>query len=201
MSRRRLGIPCTIIVFLACSASADMPKAPRAASAAAGASDIALPAAAPAAPSPLGNWDVTESTDAMDGVTNVTLMLTSDDVLPLAFPHNDRYGRLVIRCKQRKTDLYVVTETPVQSNYGEFDESDIRYRFDDGKPLHATFSESTDHSAIFAPSPVHLAKRLATARTWLVEFTPYDAAPVTVSFSLEGLAKALPKVGAACGWQ
>lgn len=191
-----------LVLLSACSAAADNSREPEAtATPALAVAPVAAPVAAPPEPPAFGRWDVSESTDKMDGVTNVTLMLMSDDVLPLAFPYNDRYGRLVIRCKQRKTDLYVVTQTPVRSNYGEFDESDIRYRFDDGKPIHATFSESTDNSAIFAPSPVHLAKRLASAKKWLVEFTPYDAGPVTVSFSLDGLAGALPKVSAACGWQ
>lgn len=161
---------------------------------------ISPAAATPEAPS-IGKWTVDEETDKMDKVRNVTLMLRSDEPMELAFPYNDKYASLVIRCKKQSTDFYIVTETPVHSVYGEFSSTRIRYRFDEEKPVSSTFSESTDHSAVFAPSPISLARRLAKATSWTFEFTPYDAGPTSVTFSVSGLAQALPKVSSACGWK
>jgi hypothetical protein len=140
----------------------------------------------------------------MDDVTNVDLGLSSDEPLNLAFPYNDRFAQLIIRCRKRKTDLYVVTHTPVKTSYGsDYDElgSRIRTRFDGSPPQADYWSESTDHSAVFAPNPIALARRLSHTKQWLVEFTPYDAAPVTTNFHTEGLAGVLDRVAHACKWK
>jgi len=70
-----------------------------------------------------GGWMVDSSTDKMDDVTNVTLMLLANDPLNLPFPYRDAVPSLVIRCEKRKTELYVITHTPVETSRG----SDSRF--------------------------------------------------------------------------
>ncbi len=151
-----------------------------------------------------GSWDLSSNHDAMDDVQNVTLSLSASESPRLAFPYNDEATELVIRCRKNKTDLYVVTHVPVKTSYDDdFDDigSRVRYRFDGGKPTASYWSESTDHSAVFSPDPITLSKRLAGTKTWIFEFTPYDAASVTATFSTDGLASILPRVAGACRWK
>lgn len=151
-----------------------------------------------------GGWMVTSSSDKMDDVTNVSLMLLANDRLNLPFPYNDAVPSLVIRCQKRKTDLFVVTHTPVETSHdGDYNElgSKIRARFDGSPPSTSYWSESTDHSAVFAPNPIALARKLSGTKEWLVEFTPFDAGPVTTIFDTDGLAGVLNQVAAACNWK
>jgi hypothetical protein len=140
----------------------------------------------------------------MDDVTNVTLMLFADKPLGSSFPYRDAVPTLIIRCQKRKTELYVITHTPVKTSYdSDYDAlgSRIRTRFDGGKPASEYWSESTDHSAVFAPNPISLARKLSRTKRWLVEFTPYDAAPVSTNFHTEGLDSVLGKVATTCKWK
>ena len=168
------------------------------------ASETPRPTSTSLAASDAGEWTANESSDPMDDVTNVTLSLMSESSLPLPFPYNDESAFLLIRCKKRRTELYVVTQVPVQTSYdGDFDElgSLVRYRFDGGKPNTAYWSESTDHKAVFSDAPVALARKLAKTQEWVFEFTPFDAGSVTVSFRTTGLEAVLPKVAQACNWK
>ncbi len=161
---------------------------------------------APAAPPVVdeGAWRVETSTDPMDDVTNVTLGLGANEPLGLDFPYRDDYAALVIRCRKGKTDAYVVTHVPVKTNYSsDYDElgSFVRMRFNDEKPVGEYWSQSTDHSAVFAPSPISFAQRIAKGDRLVFEFTPFDAAATSVTFSTKGLSAVLPKVATACHWE
>jgi hypothetical protein len=140
----------------------------------------------------------------MDDVTNVSLMLQADEPLKISFPYRGEVPALVIRCAKRKTDLFLITHTPVESSHGSDYEdlgSKIRMRFDRGPPSASYWSESTDHAAVFAPNPIAFARKLSKAKVWLVEFTPFDAGPVTSSFQTDGLANVLGQVATACKWK
>ena len=54
---------------------------------------------------------------------------------------------------------------------------------------------------MFAPNPIALARKLSGTKEWLVEFTPFDAGPVTTIFDTDGLAGVLNQVAAACNWK
>ena len=151
----------------------------------------------------MGAWRVDQSSDAMDDVTNVTLVLQADEPLALDFPYQDSYATLVVRCRKNKTDLYVVTHVPVKTSYdSDYEQlgSYVRFRFDGGKPEGEYWSEATDNEAVFAPSPISFARRLTRTKQFVFEFTPYDAASISVIFTTGGLDIALPKVAKACHW-
>lgn len=151
-----------------------------------------------------GDWHVSTKSDPMDDVTNVDLSLTASQSPSLPFPYNDTEATLYIRCRKNETDLFVVTHVPVTTSYGgDYEDlgSRVRYRFDGGKPIASYWSEATDHSAVFAPEPVTLAKKLAKTTEWIFEFTPYDAASVSATFHPKGLTEVLPNVSKACHWR
>lgn len=108
---------------------------------------------------------------------------------------------LVIRCQENKTSVYVHTETAAQPELGLYDRATVRLRFDDGAPQRQEWSESTDDVALFAPNPIALARRLAKARTFRFQFTPFNAPPAVATFSLEGSDGAISRVADTCGWQ
>jgi hypothetical protein len=150
------------------------------------------------------NWDVRSQTDPMDDVTNVTATLVASESPHLAFPYNDDETMLSIRCKKNQTDLLVATHTGVKTSYSsDYDDlgSHVRYRFDGGKPIGEYWTESTSHTAVFAPNPVALARRLAKTNEWIFEFTPYDTGPVSATFRPQGLEVVLPKIASACHWK
>jgi Type VI secretion system VasI, EvfG, VC_A0118 len=90
----------------------------------------------------------------------------------------------------------------------------VRLRIDDGVASPESWTEATDHRALFASDEVYdtnghyagtggrigFAKRLAGATTLIFEFTPFDGSPQTARFNLRGLDTHLDKVAEACSW-
>lgn len=56
-----------------------------------------------------------------------------------------------------------------------------------------------EHDALFAPDGQALAQRLLTARQLHFGFSPHNAAPVTATFEVDGLAKHLEPIAKRCG--
>lgn len=108
--------------------------------------------------------------------------------------------RLAIRCRENKTDVYVHTQTAAQPELGLYDRARVRLRFDDGTPQRQVWTESTDDAALFAPNPIALARRIANAKSLRFEFTPFNAPPAIVTFSLDGAETRILRVADACGW-
>lgn len=76
-------------------------------------------------------------------------------------------------------------------------------RFDDDPPLQWNARESTSDKALFF-APVHavqsvaIDRLLATSRQMLVQFTPFRANPVVVTFNVDGFDRHLADILAAC---
>jgi type VI secretion system protein VasI len=107
---------------------------------------------------------------------------------------------LIVRCRERKTEAYIVTGAAASVEY-DTDSHTVRLRFDDARPITQHWGASTDDKALFSPKGVELAKKLVDAKSLTFEFTPFNANPAIVHFKLEGLAPYLQKAAAACGWQ
>jgi hypothetical protein len=143
-------------------------------------------------------WHVDSGTSKMDGSSTVTLSLDAEN--KITGPFDTSRATLIIRCQERKTDLYVVTGMSASVEYGEYETHSARLRFDDSPPQAQHWSESTDNKALFAPNPISLAKRLASAKVFRFEFTPFDANPAISEFRVEGLSDLLPRLAVTCGW-
>lgn len=140
---------------------------------------------APASATPTtadNDWLLLESTNKMDNTPEVVLRKDGTDG-----------ATLTIRCVERKTEAYVNTDTIL-------DNSNVRIRFDDSAPVRQGWGKSTDDKALFAPDAVTLARELAKAHTFLVEFTPFRERGRTVSFDVSGLDTKLQKISETCDW-
>lgn len=148
-------------------------------------------------------WQVSESRSPMDDSKTVVLSLESDDVIQ--GPAGARKPKLMIRCKEGKTDTYVVTgmAASVEEDYdgGPREDHTVNIRLDEGSPLTEHWDESSPHDALFIGADgMAFAKILAQTKKLTFQFTPFDANPAVARFDLRGLDKHLGRVADACGW-
>jgi type VI secretion system protein VasI len=151
---------------------------------------------------PQDKWTVKQKASPMDSSKTVVLTLNAENTIH--GPIGDRTPSLIIRCKEGKTDAYVVTgmaaSVEEDSEGGPSEDHQVRLRFDDNPPATDRWSESTSHSGLFASDAVAFSKQLAGAQKFTFEFTPFDANPAVAQFDLKGLSSHLPKVAEVCGW-
>jgi hypothetical protein len=110
---------------------------------------------------------------------------------------------LVVRCREGKTDVYMMTRMFAST---EFDAHDlnghtVRIRFDEQPVQQQRWTESTDKKALFAADAIQIAKNLAKAKVFRVEFTPFNASPAVATFDVTGFDTHIEKIAAACGWK
>jgi len=106
---------------------------------------------------------------------------------------------LVVRCLARATDVFVYTESAAQIEPQDENHA-VRLRFDEEPELAERWPDSSDHDALFAPDGRAMARRLSRARRLRFAFTPQNARPVDVDFSLQGVDDAIAPVAKACRW-
>jgi hypothetical protein len=130
-------------------------------------------------------WEVSVDTNAIDGSTKSLLRLSSTKPVVSRFGQAER-ATLILRCDAGKFQAYIVTPSQLESNYAT-DAVAVRVRFDEAPPEAVEWTESTGGSAMFAPQPKALVKRLLTTRRFLVEYPPFQQTPTTVEFAPAGL--------------
>jgi Type VI secretion system VasI, EvfG, VC_A0118 len=148
-------------------------------------------------------WQVKEDRSPMDDSKTVMLILDSDDLVH--GPLESRKPSLIVRCKEGKTDVYVMTGMPtkIEEDFdgGPSENHTVRTRFDAGEPAIDHFwRESTDHKALFVLDGVDYARQLAAVGTFTFEFTPFDGSPQVARFDLRGLNTHLGQIASACKW-
>jgi hypothetical protein len=121
-------------------------------------------------------WVLVESVDEMDNTPIVTLTKSGTD-----------NSTLVIRCKKHETDAFINTETVV-------DNGAVRIKFDQASPVRQSWTRSTDYKSLFAPDAVTFSRELASAKTFMFEFTPSQKGARLVSFNISNLAPKLQRV-------
>lgn len=159
--------------------------------------------------SPTDKWHVTVDKSPMDDSKSVALTLDSED--EVQGPLGKVRPSLIVRCQEKKTDVYITTG--MAANMEADGEHVVGIRLDDGAARHENWSESTDHAALFASDVIwngdeptfhggriEFAKRLAGANQLTFQFTPFDGSPQTARFNLRGLDTHLHDVAEACGW-
>jgi hypothetical protein len=140
-----------------------------------------------------GTWRVDEAKSGMDDALTTVISLRDDrafEAEPVV---------LALRCSGGRTELYVRTGV-VKSTYDALGGTQVRYRFDDGKPVSARWKEAENHQAIFAPNSIELARQIAAAKRWRLEYRPFSAGPRVASFRTGALSAALPNVTKHCTW-
>lgn len=141
-------------------------------------------------------WQVTEETSQMDGSKTVVLALDAENEIK-GWLKSTRPA-LVIRCRERKIDVYANLGVAANPEVGRYNEYTVRIKLDDQPAVRQRWGSSTDNEALFSRNGAALAGQISNAKKMLLEFTPFNASPATVQFNVEGLEKHLPKVRSAC---
>ncbi len=105
---------------------------------------------------------------------------------------------LVVRCMDKRTDVFVYTESAARIEEQD-DDHTVRVAFDDEAGTHERWPDSVEHDALFAPDGQAMARRLLAARQMRFTFSPHNAAPVTATFEVAGLSEHLTPVAKRCG--
>lgn len=105
---------------------------------------------------------------------------------------------LVVRCVSGAVEVFVFTESAARLE-PDTDEHTVHYAFDDEPSVTERWPDSIDHDGLFAPHAAAFADRLTRATTLRFGFTPHNAAPVDVHFSVTGLGDLLEPAAAGCG--
>jgi Type VI secretion system VasI, EvfG, VC_A0118 len=106
---------------------------------------------------------------------------------------------LVIRCLNRRTEVFVFTETPSKLESSDGLHS-VKLRFDDAPASDQRWPDSAEHDALFAPDGAALARRISSAHHLRFGFSPHNADPVQVDFDLRDAATVVSHVAKTCGW-
>ena len=144
---------------------------------------------------PKAAWDVTEERSPVDDSPTVILSLGSNKPTQNRFG-SDTSNRLIIRCREHRTDVYIATDEFLGS-----EGSRVITRIDDRASQSNTWSHSTDGKAVFAPNPIPLAQTLATSQMLFARISDFNGTAYDVEFKLVGLVGLLPKVAQACSWK
>jgi type VI secretion system protein VasI len=104
-----------------------------------------------------------------------------------------------LRCKEKKTEAYIVTGMPPQVEYGN-DGATVTLRFDKEKATKYHTSKSTDGEALFFGQSVGLIKKMLGHTTLLFEFVPFNSSPAMTTFDLRGLADTVKPLRDTCKW-
>lgn len=107
--------------------------------------------------------------------------------------------RLVVRCLSRTTEVFVFTESAARMEAQDGNHT-VRISFDGEPAREERWPDSAEHDALFAPDGEAFARRLARAQRLGFGFTPHNAPPVTVGFTVAGGDEAIATVAKTCGW-
>jgi len=145
-----------------------------------------------AAPAP-SKWVRSIDKSLLDDSKIVALSLAAE--IPVQGWLNTVTPRLIIRCKENETSVYVNTG---MSASVELNGHTVRIRLGTKPAVTEKWEESTDNKALFSPSPIDFARRIAATTSLIFEFTPFSANPVVTRFDVRGLK--LDEISATCNW-
>ena len=166
------------------------------------AASLARPAPAPAAGTVIDSASAPKWTTMHHarwaGTTRKTAVFEVAAERPVAVWNDTVTPLLVVRCMDKRTDVFVYTETAARIE-SEDENHAVRVTVDDEAGSDDRWPDSLEHDALFAPDGARLARRLMTAGTLRFSFTPHNAPPVTAIFDVHGLAQRMAPVAKFCG--
>jgi hypothetical protein len=167
------------------------------------ATQAASTAAAPAAPAveerPVPTWSGSKRASwANDGSKTIAFTLAATHDLPVWM--NRARPALIVRCLYRTTEAFVVLETST-SFEDDANLRTVRVQWDDEEQAIQRWTVSETARELFAPDGVAFVRRLANARRLRFGFSPFNAAPVTAEFAVQGFDTLAGLVANTCGWR
>jgi len=109
---------------------------------------------------------------------------------------------LMLRCKENKTQAYVVTGMAPQVEQGT-DGATVTLRFDNEKAAQFQTIKSTTGDMLFfeqSGQSIDLIKKMLQRSTLLFHFVPFHSAPQMTTFDLRGLPEAIKPLRKNCQW-
>ena len=138
-------------------------------------------------------WQLNTTTNPADGSTTVVLYREAMEVRAHS---GARDPILYVRCKGGATELYIDWHDYIPGATHQ-----VTTRLDRNPTQARMWNLSRSNIATFYPgSPIDFLQTLMAADRLYAEATPYNTAPVTALFDLEGLTDAIQPLRSACGW-
>jgi hypothetical protein len=106
---------------------------------------------------------------------------------------------LTVRCTPKETEVFVWTQSA--ASIEPTGQHTVQVTFDDARSAAETWEHSVDHDALFAPDGKALMRQIARAHTMSFTFTPFNASPALVRFSVDGFDEQMKSATKACGWK
>jgi hypothetical protein len=106
---------------------------------------------------------------------------------------------LTVRCTSQEAEAFVVTHSA--ASIEPTGQHTVQVGFDDVAPISEMWEHSVDHDALFAPNGKTIAHQIASARRMSFTFTPFNAPPTSVHFSVSGFDEQLKSAARTCGWK
>jgi hypothetical protein len=106
--------------------------------------------------------------------------------------------QLVVRCVSRTPEVYVSlgSAASIEAQAGSHT---VRIQIDDDPVVIQQWSDSESSQELFSPDAIGLMRRLAGAHRLQFGFTPFNALPALVDFSVQGFDELAPLVVNTCG--
>ena len=139
-----------------------------------------------------GVWNVSQTTGAAEGAVTVVLTLFADH------PYVTDNPSLVIRCDQGKTEFVVRTGHTVAHAAGSPGATVVQSRFDEQSARSERWGLARDNTTISPPDAMSMARQLAHAKQWRVEYQQVGHGPTSASFRPARLAALLTKIDKSC---
>lgn len=139
----------------------------------------------PDQPKAVQEWSIEDSKSSVGDSPEVFATLTSED------------GRseLIIRCKERKTELAVLP-----SGLFALDRGSVLFQINDGPAVTAAWRASSNSKGLFASNAVALIKTLPDGGKLFVRATGYSRQADDATFQLGAVSVVKNRVSAACKW-
>jgi Type VI secretion system VasI, EvfG, VC_A0118 len=106
---------------------------------------------------------------------------------------------LTVRCSAKETEVFVMTQSA--ASIEPTGQHTVQVSFDDGGAAAEMWEHSVDHDALFAPNARGLLHQIAAAHRMSFTFSPFNAPPALVHFSVAGLEEQLKSATKTCGWK
>ena len=106
---------------------------------------------------------------------------------------------LTVRCTAKETEVFVWTQSA--ASIEPTGHHTVQVTFDGGGTAAETWEHSVDHEALFAPDGRALMRQIASARGMSFAFTPFNASPAVVHFSVAGFDAQSKSAAKTCGWK
>ena len=151
-------------------------------------------------PSAADQWQVTEERSPVDDSQSVYLALPSTEPFQDRFGR-DKWGSLHIDCVENSTSIFIRAGGEFLAAHEDF--GYVTLRIDKQRAEQKFMSATTDHECLGLAHGlgIDLIKQIAAGKKLFVRLTPFNKSPVDMVFRVDGLAKHLPKVQKACGWE